>query len=117
DARAGVSVEGDSLIAGYGRILQELRDIGRSCGPRFVAASLRSITQVLTDAASHCGGGQSGEIWLLASRFAEYTGWMAQEAGNPVEALRWTDRAACWGAHGGDETVAAYALVRRAFIA
>ncbi|MEC3982768.1 helix-turn-helix domain-containing protein [Amycolatopsis sp. H20-H5] len=110
-APAGSPVEVDSLVAGYGRVLEELKDIGRSVGPRFVDASLRSIARILTDTASHTEATRRDEIWLLASRFAEYTGWMAQEAGNSAEALRWTDLAVSWGANGDDETMAAYALV------
>ncbi|MGA5556072.1 helix-turn-helix domain-containing protein [Streptomyces lavendulocolor] len=116
-ARAEAVVEAGPVVAGYERVLRELKDIGRSTGPTFVTASMKSITRILTDAGSHAVGEQRAEIWLLASRFAEYTGWMAQEAGNPAEALRWTSLAVRWGAHGGDETVAAYALVRKAFIA
>ncbi|MCX5400632.1 helix-turn-helix domain-containing protein [Streptomyces sp. NBC_00102] len=116
-ARAEAVVDAGPVIAGYERILRELKDIGRSNGPRSVTASMKSITRVLTDAAPRAVGEQRAQIWLLASRFAEYTGWMAQEAGNPAEALRWTSIAVRWGADGGDETVAAYALVRRALIA
>ncbi|MFF8293733.1 multiprotein-bridging factor 1 family protein [Streptomyces sp. NPDC016309] len=116
-ARAESVIEAGPVVAGYERILRELKDIGRSTGPGFVTASMKSITRILTDAGSHAVGRQRAEIWLLASKFAEYTGWMAQEAGNPAEALRWTNLAVRWGAHGGDETVAAYALVRKAFIA
>ncbi|MFJ8547013.1 helix-turn-helix domain-containing protein [Streptomyces sp. NPDC093586] len=116
-ARTEVVVEAGPVVAGYERVLRELKDIGRSTGPRFVTTSMKSITRILTDAGSHAVGEQRAEIWLLASRFAEYTGWMAQEAGNPAEALRWTNLAVRWGARGGDETVAAYALVRKAFIA
>ncbi|MFF2650165.1 helix-turn-helix domain-containing protein [Streptomyces sp. NPDC058045] len=119
--RRGVRTEGvieaGPVVAGYERVLWELKDIGRLTGPRFVTASMKSITRMLTDAGPHAVGEQRAEIWLLASKFAEYTGWMAQEAGNPAEALRWTNLAVRWGAHGGDETVAAYALVRKAFIA
>ncbi|MFD4320213.1 helix-turn-helix domain-containing protein [Streptomyces sp. NPDC058548] len=116
-ARSEDVVEAGPVITGYERVLWELKDIGRSTGPRFVTASMKSITRILTDAGQHAVGEQRAEIWLLASRFAEYTGWMAQEAGNPAEALRWTNLAVRWGAHGGDETMAAYALVRKAFIA
>lgn len=116
-SRAEGVVEAGSVVAGYERVLRELKGIGRSTGPRFVTASMKSITRILTDAGPLAVGEQRAEIWLLASRFAEYTGWMAQEAGNPAEALRWTNLAVRWGAHGGDETVAAYALVRKAFIA
>ncbi|MFF6778778.1 helix-turn-helix domain-containing protein [Streptomyces sp. NPDC012637] len=110
-------VEAGPVVAGYERVLRELKDIGRSNGPRFVAASLKSIIRILTDAGPLAAGEERAEIWRLASTFAEYAGWMAQEAGNPAEALRWTNTAVRWGARGGDETVAAYALVRKAFIA
>lgn len=107
----------DALVVGYARILEELKDIGRSSGPRFVDAPLRSIARTLTDSAAHAEPDRRDEVWLLASKVAEYTGWMAQEAGNFSEALRWTDLAVRWGANGGDRSMAAYALVRRAFIA
>ncbi|MEU5715918.1 helix-turn-helix transcriptional regulator [Streptomyces sp. NPDC020403] len=116
-AWAGSVVEAGPMVAGYERVLGELKDIGRSTGPGFVTSSMKTITRILTDAAPRAVGEQRAEIWLLVSRFAEYTGWMAQEAGNPAEALRWTNLAVRWGAHGGDETMAAYALVRKAFIA
>lgn len=116
-AHAKGPVQLDSLVAGYERVLEELKNIGRSTGPRFVAGPLRANVRILTDAASHAGGNQRDDIWLLASRTAEYTGWMAQEAGNPAEALRWTDLSVRWGEYGGDETAAAYAFVRKAFIA
>ncbi len=117
--QAGQPVEVDSLLAGYQRILEELKDIGRSVGPRFVDAPLRSVARILIDTAAQGGAGpdRHHEVWLLASRFAEYTGWMAQEAANFAEALRWTDLAVRWGANGGDGTMAAYALVRKAFMA
>lgn len=116
-APVGSTVEVDALVAGYGRVLEELKGIGRSSGPRFVDATLRSAARTLTDVADHVEPDRRDEVWLLASRVAEYTGWMAQEAGNSAEALRWTDLAVRWGANGGDGTMAAYALVRRAFIA
>ncbi|WUW24259.1 helix-turn-helix domain-containing protein [Streptomyces sp. NBC_01463] len=117
DIRADEVVDAAPLVDGYEQILRELKDVGRSGGPRFVIASMKSITRTLTEAGPHAVGERSADIWLLASRFAEYTGWMAQESGNPAEALNWTARAVRWGARGGDETVAAYALVRKACIA
>ncbi|MGW8982687.1 helix-turn-helix domain-containing protein [Streptomyces parvus] len=110
-------VDSGPVIAGYERVLGELKGIGRSTGPRFVTAPIKSIIRILTDTGQRAVGEQRAEIWLLASKFAEYTGWMAQEAGNSAEALRWTNLAVRWGADGGDETVAAYALTRKAFIA
>lgn len=110
-------VDAGPVVAGYERILDELKGIGRTRGPRFVIASMKPVTRLLTDAAEHAAGEQRAQIWLLVSRYAEYLGWMAQEAGDPAEAARWTSLAVSWGAEGGDETVAAYAMVRRAVIA
>ncbi|MYR38074.1 helix-turn-helix domain-containing protein [Streptomyces sp. SID4944] len=109
--------ESGPVIAGYERVLDELKSIGRSTGPRLVTSSMKAITRTLTNAGQLSAGKQHADIWLLASQFAEYTGWMAQEAGNTAEALRWSGLAVGWGARGGDETVAAYALVRKASIA
>lgn len=119
-ARAGEAVgvvDSGPLIAGYERVPGELKGIGRSTGPRFATASLKSITRVLTDTGQRSVSEQRAEIRLPAPKFAEYTGWIAQEAGNTAEALRWTHLAVRWGAYGGDETVAAYALVRKTPIA
>ncbi|MFF8985315.1 helix-turn-helix domain-containing protein [Streptomyces globisporus] len=117
DTRDDTIAASGPVIAGYERVLGELKGIGRSTGPRFVTPSIRSIIRILTDTGQRADGEESAEIWLLASMFAEYAGWMAQEAGNSAEALRWTNLAVRCGARGGDETVAAYALTRKAFIA
>jgi transcriptional regulator with XRE-family HTH domain len=111
---SGIDVE--VTTAAYGAILDNLRNIGRACGPRPVLAVLAASAQTLRDVAAEVSGARAGAIWLLAARFAEYAGWMSQESGNHAAALSWTDRAVTWGGRGGDETIAAYALVRRAMI-
>ena len=116
-ARAKTDVDAEALIAGYTKILNGLRDLGRAMGPRAVAAPLSSIASLLADAAPRADHARRREVWLAAARYAEYVGWMAQEMERPAEALRWTDQAVRWAALGGDETMAAYSLVRRAFIA
>ncbi len=116
-ARANTDVDAEALIAGYTKILDELRDLGRAMGPRLAAAPLRSIASLLADAAPRADHDRRPEVWLVAARYAEYLGWMAQEMGKSAEALRWTGLAVRWAALGGDETMAAYSLVRRAFIA
>ena len=115
--RTKADVDANALIAGYTKVLNQLRDLGRAMGPRQVAAPLRSIAGLLADAAARADHARRPKVWLVAARYAEYLGWMAQEAEKPAEALRWTDVAVRWAAFGGDETMAAYALVRRASIA
>lgn len=57
------------------------------------------------------------QLLLLASRAAEYAGWMSQEAGDEAAALWWTRRAVDYAAEGGDRHLASYALVREAELA
>jgi transcriptional regulator with XRE-family HTH domain len=62
-------------------------------------------------------GGQAGRnLLILGSRFAEYTGWLAQEMGNDRAAIRWTRRAADLANAGGDTDFAAYGLVRQGLV-
>ena len=52
----------------------------------------------------------------LAARYAEYTGWMAQEIGDDHAALWWTDEAVRMADAAGQPEMGAYALVRRALV-
>jgi tetratricopeptide (TPR) repeat protein len=55
-------------------------------------------------------------LLILGSRYAEYTGWLAQETGNDLAALRWTRRAADLANAADDTGFAAYGLVRHALV-
>jgi DNA-binding XRE family transcriptional regulator len=57
------------------------------------------------------------QLLLLASRVAEYAGWMSQEAGDEAAPLRWTWRAVEFADAGGDRHLASYALLREAELA
>jgi hypothetical protein len=59
---------------------------------------------------------ERNRMLVLAARFAEYTGWMAQEAGNDEAAMWWTDHACDLAEAAGFLDLAAYALVRQALI-
>jgi transcriptional regulator with XRE-family HTH domain len=109
--------DAEALVVGYTAVLESLRDLGRSTGPRFVLDPVVAASRVLRDGAAGIDGADGRAVWLLAARFAEYAGWMAQESGNDVAAIRWSQTAVQWAGCGGDPTMAAYALVRRALIA
>jgi hypothetical protein len=53
---------------------------------------------------------------VLASRYAEFAGWMAQEAGDAGLAERLTHRAATLAVAGNDQALVAYTMIRRAVI-
>ncbi|MFI7245753.1 helix-turn-helix domain-containing protein [Streptomyces qinglanensis] len=97
-----------SLFAHY-------RRLGQSTGPQLVLPPLIAQTHSLRASARHAGRHRAA-LLSLASRYAEYIGWLVQESGDDRGALWWTDRAVELAASGGDPELAAYALVRRGLI-
>jgi tetratricopeptide (TPR) repeat protein len=78
-----------------------------------LVAQTHTLQRIAADSA-----GQTRDLaFVLAARYAEYTGWMTQEAGEDRAALWWTDRAVSLAAEGGDDELVAYSLVRRALVA
>lgn len=94
----------------------QFRQLGQTASPALVLPALIAQTQTVQGVAQS-GSGPRGLALALAARYAEYTGWMCQEAGNDDAALWWTDRAVELAAAGDDRDLASYALVRRALVA
>ncbi len=122
---AGLGVGGHGLAAESGavRLLEvsrslfdEFRRLGQSTGPGLVLPSLITQTQLLQETSAHAGAATRQGLLRLASRYAEYVGWLMQEAGNEQAALSWTRRAVELAEAGGDHDLAAYALVRRGLV-
>ncbi|MCP2167102.1 helix-turn-helix domain-containing protein [Goodfellowiella coeruleoviolacea] len=95
-----------------------LRSMGRHMAPGLVIpvvrASLRPLGQLMSvvrqpEARSRLG--------LLTARYAEFLGWMAQEAGSDEQSLEWTRCAARIAAQAGDRSLTMYALVRESELA
>ncbi|RLU85049.1 transcriptional regulator [Streptomyces griseocarneus] len=105
-----------TLIDAQRSMFHQFRRLGQASGPAAVLPSLVAQTHSLTQLASRAGTTDRQALLVLASRYAEYTGWMAQEAGNDEAALWWTDRAVEYAKAGNDRGLAVYAVVRRALI-
>ncbi|MEV6669587.1 helix-turn-helix transcriptional regulator [Streptomyces sp. NPDC051162] len=116
----GVSVSFDtgaaSLIDAHRSMFHQFRRLGQASGPGAVLPSLIAQTHSLEQLAGGSGAVNRQALLVLAARYAEYTGWMAQESGNDEAALWWTDRATEYATAGHDHGLAVYALVRRALI-
>ncbi|MFF9897152.1 helix-turn-helix domain-containing protein [Streptomyces longispororuber] len=97
-------------------IFDQLRRLGQASGPAGVLPALAAQTQSLERLAAHAGPRTRRELLLIASRYAEYAGWMAQECGRDAPARWWTDRAARLADAGGDPDIATYAYVRHSLI-
>ncbi|MGP9017338.1 helix-turn-helix domain-containing protein [Streptomyces sp. BR1] len=97
--------------------LQQMRMLGQASAPAALLAPLGTQVSTITRMATQSSGSARSELLVIAARFAEYAGWMAQEAGRVAEALDWTAQAVELARAGGDTDLADYALVRRALIA
>jgi tetratricopeptide (TPR) repeat protein len=78
---------------------------------------LAGQADLIQEIARNTGDHTSRALLLLASRYAEYTGWLVQEVGTDSGALWWTCRAVDLANAAGDSGFAAYGLVRRALVA
>jgi transcriptional regulator with XRE-family HTH domain len=108
---------GSAELGPFRVMFDEMRRLGQSTAPAAMLPVLIAQTHALRLLASTATSSARNKALLLASRFAEYTGWIAQEAGDDHGALWWTDRAVELAAAGDDQQLAAYALVRRGLVA
>ncbi|WP_405838097.1 helix-turn-helix domain-containing protein [Streptomyces sp. NBC_01518] len=110
-------VEGAETFADASRLLfDQFRRLGQTSGPASVLPPLIAQTHSLEQLAARSGPRGRRTLLLLASRYAEYAGWMAQECGDDTAAIWWTDRAVRLAAAGADTGLATYAQVRRSLV-
>ncbi|MFE6663448.1 helix-turn-helix domain-containing protein [Streptomyces sp. NPDC057697] len=106
----------DPLIPSFHAQFDQLRKLGQSTTPTVLLPLLETQTRTVAGLAVGAPSATRAPALLLASRFAEFTGWMAQEAGDSGAALGWTSEAAELALAGGDQYLGSYALVRRALV-
>jgi transcriptional regulator with XRE-family HTH domain len=98
-------------------MLQQLRIVGQTNPPATAIQIAIPLAQTLTSLASSAAPTSRVTALQLAARFAEYTGWMAQEDGDNTASTWWTNQAVSLALAGGDPEMPGYALVRQAEIA
>ncbi|MFJ3323424.1 helix-turn-helix domain-containing protein [Streptomyces griseus] len=111
-----VSSTDTPLLLSFRMQFDQLRILGQSTAPKALLPLLETQTRMITGLAAEAQHVSRAPALLLASRFAEFTGWMAQEAGDGDAALGWTGEAAELARAGGDPYLGSYALVRRALV-
>ena len=94
------------------------RAVGQHERPCDLLANLVAEADHVADVASAVGRGTlQDDLWMLAARYAEFTGWMFQEAAQDATAEQWTRTAIAWATRAGDHDMASYAWERRALTA
>ena len=96
--------------------LDHYRKLGQTTDPAILVPMLAGQLTVIQKIAAHTGQRASQPLLIIASRYAEYTGWLVQETGTDFGALRWTRQAIDLANAAGDSDFAAYGLVRHALM-
>lgn len=107
DDRA-LAVDPDAAALSGEAELLAVRHAAQHDQPRPLAQRLAGHAQYVAAAAATAGGGHARRLWLLAARCAEFTGWLAEEAGETALSHAWTGAAADWAWVGGDPDMAGY---------
>jgi len=102
----------DRLAAAF-RIV---RSLGRSVSAAVLLPFAASLTHASTDLARSAPSSTYPGLLGVAAQASEYTGWMAQEAGDDPGALSWTTQALRLAEAAGDPLLADYAPIRMALI-
>lgn len=106
----------EATVPGFEAIFGAMRRLGQTMSPAALIPILIAQTNALRVMAGEGDPAERGRLLILAARYAEYSGWMAQEAGNDDAAMWWTDQSCELAEAAGFTDLAAYALVRQALV-
>jgi transcriptional regulator with XRE-family HTH domain len=100
-------------VGRLGTILTEYAKIDNLLGPahllELTSLHLDFISELLTVAS----GEGRGELLTVGARYAEFAGWLHQDAGDPQEAAYWSDRAMGWAQAADNDLMVCYVLMRK----
>jgi len=112
-SRAALSESG---LGSFAQILAEYRRLGQHTGPSVLLPGLICQTKVLINLAHHAATPMQVKLLGLGAQYAEYTGWLAQEADDDRAAIWWTDLAVELALQAGHQDMVPHALVRKALV-
>jgi helix-turn-helix protein len=108
--------QAEAAAATFTVLFGQLRHLGQQVFPAALLPTLTTQTQTLRGLAGAARNPARSVLLGLAARYAEYTGWIAQELGDDHAALWWTEEAVRMAEAAGQPEMGAYALVRRALV-
>lgn len=109
--------QAETVVVAFRGLFDQLRALCRAMDGRFLLPVLTAQAHALRETAAVTHTPTRDASLVLAGRYAELAGWVAQEAGDDQAALSWTELACGLAEAGGDSSMGAYADVRRALIA
>jgi hypothetical protein len=101
----------------FGRLLDEHFTADKMLGPRQLLGVVSAQIDVLNELRRQARPGTTEPTLRLLAQYAEFAGWLHQDAGDTAAAMYWSDRASQWAQSVGDYQMVAYILVRKSNIA
>lgn len=86
-------------------------------GPHHLVDVVRAQASLLDDILPGAKDEVRDDLLMLACRYNEFAGWLYQDAGNPTDAMVYSDRAMDYAMAIGDPTDTTYLLMRKSNIA
>lgn len=88
-----------------------------SMGPQLLLPSVQPQLQIIDLLCKQSSGRTQQDAYAVGAQFAEFCGWLYQDAGDPTSAAYWTGQAQDFAAMRDDQQMISYALMRKANIA
>jgi transcriptional regulator with XRE-family HTH domain len=107
----------DDYTAQFWSIFATLRQMGHTMSPEIVLPMARANIDTIGKVLQSAKASPTHALVLLAARFYEYAGWMAQEAGRDDLFHRLTAEAVRLSVEAGDHELPQFAVVRQADLA
>jgi transcriptional regulator with XRE-family HTH domain len=83
-------------VGRLGTILIEYAKLDNLLGPAHLLTLTKLHLQFISELLTVVAGEGRTELLTVGARYAEFAGWLHQDAGNPQEAAYWSDRAIGW---------------------
>lgn len=105
--------DGIDVAEFYERLMVDYVAFDNSAGPRPVVDMITRRATALAEQMAQTRGTSWVSFSRVACRYAEFAGWLHQDAGDPDRAARWTEMALSIAHASGDDGMVAYTLMRR----
>ena len=112
-ASAPTDAKSDVDVESYERLVVDYAAFDNSAGPKLIVNVVTQHATTLVDQLAQARGDSWARIARLAARYAEFAGWLHQDAGDAVRAGQWTETALSIAHASGDAGMVAYTLMRR----
>lgn len=108
----------DPHVLGYfHRLLSEHFTADKMLGPYALIGQVLPQLRVLDGLRRHARPRTAAPALHLLAHYAEFAGWLYQDAGDTTQATWWSDRAGHYAYAAGDHEMVAYLLIRKSNIA